>query len=104
MTPSKTTLKKYGLSVEEWQAILDRQGGVCPICQKVPSTGRWVTDHFHVIGWKKMLPEQRKKYVRGVLCWVCNNRVLTRGITIQKLENAARYLREASTNFPLVEK
>lgn len=98
--PSKATLKKYGLSLEEWQAILDKQGGVCPICKKVPTTGRWVTDHFHVKGWKNLPPEKRKQYVRGVLCWTDNNRILTRGVTIEKLERAAEYLREWESKKP----
>lgn len=92
--PSQVTLKKYGLTLEEWQAILDRQNNVCPVCNKAPSTGRWIVDHEHVRGWKTMPPEQRKQHVRGILCWLDNNRLLTRGVTIERLENAARYLRE----------
>ena len=93
MTPTKVTLKKYGLSEEEWQAILDSQGGVCPICGKAPSTGRWVIDHYHVKGWKNMPPELRKLYVRGILCWFCNHSYVGRGITIQKAENMVSYLK-----------
>jgi len=90
--PSKATLKKYGLNLEEWQVILDRQGGVCDICKKVTSTGRLCIDHFHLKNWKKLPPDQRKLEVRGLLCWVCNSKVLFRGITIEKLKNAALYL------------
>lgn len=90
--PSKATLSKYGLSADEWQAILDSQDGKCPICLRVPTTGRWVIDHEHVKGWKTKTPQERKLYVRGILCWVCNNRILTRGITAEKLRRAADYL------------
>lgn len=96
--PSKYTLSRYGLSLEEWQAILDRQGGVCPICGKIPSTGRWVVDHEHVKNWKNLPPEVRKSYVRGVLCWYDNRNILTRGVTIEKLKNAVAYLEEYEKN------
>jgi len=93
MTPTQKTLDKYGLSVEEWEAILDKQGGVCPICKKVPSTGRWVTDHYHIKGWKNLPPEKRKLYVRGILCWFCNHSYLGRGITLEKATNMVEYLK-----------
>lgn len=89
--PSKVTLRKYGLTLEEWVHMWDTQGGVCPICLR-PMT-RPVVDHIHVKGWKKMPPDERKKYVRALLCWICNTRILTRGITPEKLDRAAAYLR-----------
>lgn len=92
MTPSKATLKKYGLSEPEWNDILQSQGGVCPICKKVPTTGRWVTDHFHVKGFKKMSPEEKKKHVRGVCCTHCNRFYLAKGMTIEKAKNMVIYL------------
>lgn len=93
-TPSKATLKKYGLSEEEWKAILDSQGSVCFICKKYPKTGRLCVDHEHVKGWKKMPPEERKKYVRGLLDWFCNHYYLGRGITIEKAKNVVKYLEQ----------
>jgi len=92
--PTTTTLKKYGLSLEEWWHILEDQKCVCPICEKEPSTGRFVIDHKHVRGWKKMEPEERKKYVRGITCWFCNRYLLIRGMSIQKAENIITYLME----------
>jgi len=91
--PSKPTLRRYGWTAEEWWARWEEQGLVCAICQVAPRTGRVVTDHEHVRGWKKMPPEERKNYIRGLLCWTCNANIVRRGITIQKLENAATYLR-----------
>jgi hypothetical protein len=67
---------------------------VCAICEKIPSTGRFVTDHEHVRGWKDMPPEQRKRYVRGILCWFCNKTYVGRAITVPKAENVVTYLRE----------
>lgn len=93
-TPSLATLRKYGLSESEWKKILDAQQGVCFVCRKEPSKGRLCIDHEHVKGWKKMPPEQRKLYVRGLLCWVCNHYYLGRGISIEKSRNVTTYLEQ----------
>lgn len=92
-TPSKATLAKYGLSEQEWRNILERQGGVCAICKKEPSKGRLCIDHEHVKNWKKLPSEQRKLYVRGLLCWFCNHYYVGRCITIEKAENVVTYLK-----------
>jgi superfamily II DNA or RNA helicase len=92
--PTKQTLRRYGLSLEEWKIMADNQGHVCKICKKYPLKGRLAIDHEHVKGWKKMPPEQRKKFVRGLLDWFCNSKVLTRGVDILKLEGALAYLKE----------
>jgi hypothetical protein len=99
--PSEKTLKKYGLSAGEWLDILELQGGVCPICRKVPQPpkkhpergGRFCIDHAHVPRWKHLPPEKRKLFVRGLLCWFCNDRFVGRSITIQKSENVTAYLK-----------
>lgn len=96
-TPSKATLSKYGLSEPEWLVIAEKQKGACYICEKEPSTGRLCIDHEHVKGWKKMPPEKRKLYVRGLLCWVCNHYYVGRGISIFKAKNVVKYLEEYDT-------
>lgn len=92
LEPSPATLKKYGLSVEEWKIILDSQEGKCFVCEKVPKKGRLVIDHEHVKGWSKMEKDQRKQYVRGLLCWFCNHYYLSRGISIAKSQRVTKYL------------
>ncbi len=91
--PSPATLRKYGLDAQSWLAILKSQDWVCAICKKRPKTGRFVTDHAHVAGWKRMKPEKRRLYVRGLTCWWCNHTHLGRGITEQKAVSVALYLR-----------
>lgn len=91
--PTKATLKKYGLDVESWLCLLQSQGHVCAICKKVPKNGQFRTDHLHVPGWKKMKPEKRRLYVRGLTCWWCNKSYLGKGITVEKATNMALYLR-----------
>jgi hypothetical protein len=90
--PSKATLKKYGLDEKGWLAILHAQGGVCPICEKVPDSGRMVTDHEHVRGFRKMSPEDRRRFTRGITCGHCNRFFLARGMAPYKAANLVTYL------------
>lgn len=90
--PSPATLKKYGLSLDDWRALLARQGNVCAVCELEPKTGRFVVDHEHRYRWKKLKPEVRKSTVRGLLCWWCNSRYVGRSITIQRARNVVAYL------------
>lgn len=90
--PTKQTLAKYGLSLEGWLNILIKQGGVCAICRKLPSTGRLCVEHFHRKGWKQLPPEERRKDVRGLCCFACNTQYLGRGITVEKARNVLAYL------------
>lgn len=87
---SKATLRRYGLTADAYYALLDIQGGVCPICKVVPS--RPVVDHEHVKGWSRMKPEKRRQYVRGICCWRCNRFFLGKGISVERACNLADYL------------
>ena len=68
-TPGPCTLRKYGLTERDWLLILDQQGSKCGACGRVPRTGRLVIDHEHVRRWAKLKTEDRKRYVRGAICW-----------------------------------
>jgi hypothetical protein len=92
LTPSPATLKKYGLSEADWRSILDRQGGVCAVCHQEPKKGRLCIDHFHVKKYKKLPPEERAKWVRGLLCWRCNTTFVGRGVTIERSRSVTDYL------------
>ncbi len=89
--PTQATLDKYGLTVKTFKAILKRQGNVCPICELVPN-GSWRIDHDHVKGWKSKPPEERVKYVRGILCYFCNRWYVGKAITVRKSMNVTLYL------------
>lgn len=92
--PSATTLKKYGLSEADWVYLWEFQGSVCPICKKVPPNGNLHVDHYHQKGFKKMKPEDKKRQVRGILCAYCNQRVLVKGINLEKARNIVKYLED----------
>ena len=90
--PSRQTLKRYGLTREEWEAILGRQGGACGVCGGVPASGTLHVEHEHARGFKGMPPEQKRRFVRGLACWRCNSNLLRVGITPAMLRAAADFL------------
>jgi len=96
-TPSQVTLDKYGLNIDEWVALWDKHEGCCHVCgrpEPEDANRAMQTDHEHVKGWKKMPSAERKKYVRGLTCWVCNKFRLTRGTTLETSRGLVRYLEE----------
>lgn len=53
---------RYGLTIEEYRALLNSQSNMCAICDKKPPGKRpLVIDHCHDTG-----------KVRGLLCYGCN--------------------------------
>lgn len=89
--PGATTLRRYGITAVEWLGLLAAQGWHCPVCLK--RTGvRWNTDHDHVPGWKHKAPEERRRYVRGVLCAFCNHRRVNSRMSAVEAGRIAAYL------------
>jgi len=61
LNAQKTTCKKYGLTVTQYESMLAEQGGGCAICGTKPDGKRLAIDHCHKTG-----------EVRGLLCSPCN--------------------------------
>lgn len=59
------TAKVYGLTPEQYDELLRRQGGRCAICRGRPKSKRLAVDHDHKTG-----------AVRGLLCSRCNHDLL----------------------------
>ena len=56
----KRRLERYALSLQEYDALREKQDGACAICKKKPTS--WLCiDHCHATG-----------VVRGLLCVKCN--------------------------------
>jgi len=72
--------KKYGLSKDEYWAMVDRQAGLCAICNVVME--RVCVDHNHAT-----------KQVRGLLCHHCNVTLGLMKEDPERLERAAEYIR-----------
>lgn len=75
--------EKYGLSKEQYNAILLEQEGRCFICQRSPfeikPRRNLAVDHDHKTG-----------RIRGLLCYSCNHRLL--GFIIKDRTDIARRL------------
>ena len=75
--------KDFGLTVEEYNKMLEVQNGVCAICGNTDPAGRQLAvDHDHDTGDN-----------RGLLCGVCNPGIGYFRDDPELLEAAARYLR-----------
>ena len=75
-------LKTYGLTLEQYEALYEAQGGVCYICRRATGkTRRLAVDHCHVTGW-----------VRGLLCKPCNSLLAHVRDDEATLKRAAFYL------------
>jgi len=61
---SKHLRRTYGITEDQYQMLLDAQGGVCAICGEPPRTRRLAVDHCHKGG-----------HVRGLLCSHCNGAI-----------------------------
>ncbi len=74
-------LKKYGISLRQFEEIEKAQNGKCAICGMVPTSTRLHVDHCHKTG-----------KVRGLLCVVCNRGIGQFSESVELLHSAARYL------------
>lgn len=94
-------LRRYNLTPERYNEMLDRQGGQCGICQR-PNNGlvkSFCIDHDH-----RCCPEQRRSCgscVRGLLCGGCNGLLGYYELTVdqrmlrKQLERSNDYLRSS---------
>jgi len=73
-------LKKYGLTLEEFEAMAAAQDGQCAICDIIPETTLQV-DHDHTTG-----------KVRGLLCHTCNQGMVAVDRVDDFAEKAKGYL------------
>lgn len=83
-------LKRYNLTVEEYDALLRHQGGVCAVCSRPPSAKmRLAVDHDH----KAEKERGMRASVRGLLhSYPCNYVLLRKGFTAPMFRAAADYL------------
>jgi len=83
----------YGITQEDYDAILEAQGGTCALCRRPPRDDKNLhVDHEHVFGWDRMPPEERRRYVRGLVDYNCNKFKIGR-TTLQGAKAVYDYLR-----------
>ena len=74
--------RKYGMTIEQYDAMLEAQGGGCLICGRAPRDDISLhVDHDHTTG-----------KIRGILCFCCNNALADFQEDVQLLAKAAAYL------------
>jgi hypothetical protein len=73
---------KYGITIEQYEAMLEAQGGVCAICEREPNPNISLhVDHDHETGT-----------IRGLTCFRCNQAMGSFGEDPVLLRAAADYL------------
>lgn len=85
--------RDFGITPEQYDHMLELQGGRCAICENRPGKRRLAVDHDH-----------ETLEIRGLLCTRCNHKLLGAAHESQAmLRRAARYLDEppAITNQPV---
>lgn len=91
----KHRLANYGMTWEQYQSLLDAQGGGCAICGQACSSGRLLAvDHDHTC-----CPDVAKSCggcVRGLLCGACNQGIGKFEDAPERLRAAADYLERRS--------
>ena len=82
---------KFGLTVGEYTRMLERQNGVCAICEQPPGRKRLAVDHD-----RKCCPDVRScgKCIRGLLCDRCNRAIGLLGDNADAMKRAAVYVSE----------
>ena len=91
----RTIFKKYGLTFEEWHALLISQSGRCSICRWGMTGDRGpCIDHVHVDNFESLPPEEKKRLIRGMTCHSCNVALGLFKDSIEILESAIQYLRK----------
>ena len=80
--------RRYGITVEEYDELLEAQGHRCKICRTDDPGGRnarFHVDHCHTTN-----------KVRGLLCSRCNQAIGLFDESVLVLESAIKYLNEKS--------
>lgn len=89
---SRRRYRQHGLTLEQWEAILERQDGKCAICRTDTPGGGWRyfgVDHDH-----ECCPGEFScgKCVRGLLCCNCNHGLGNFADNVEYLSSAITYL------------
>lgn len=87
-------VRTYGITADEYEAMLKEQKGGCWICGKVPTKDQrfLAVDHLHSKGEKKRNPRERRGRIRGLLCGQCNRAIGKFKDNVTYLRRAAEYL------------
>lgn len=82
---SNRLISTYGISLADYNKLLNEQNNVCAICGKPPKRVRLAVDHCHANG-----------RVRGLLCFSCNSILGLAYDSVQILNRAVDYMKKHS--------
>lgn len=82
--------RNFGITLTEYEEILETQGGGCAVCSRTPEQeGRALAvDHDHTTG-----------EIYGILCWMCNHKIIGRNRDPKFYSGIARYLSKGIGKF-----
>lgn len=104
--PTVSTLRKYGLTAQQWLAMCAAQNHRCPVCGEPFGNRKLAIDHEHAAGFKArkkrsrngklfrvrvMPPAERRRFVRGILHAWCN-RFVRKWLTLERARRIVAYL------------
>lgn len=75
-------LRRYGITQEDYETLLEKQGGACAICSNPPTEKHFCVDHCHESG-----------KVRGLLCRHCNAGIGQLKDSVELVAKALEYLK-----------
>ena len=78
-------LTEFGITVEQYDQMLEEQNGHCLLCYGVPTERRLAVDHSHATG-----------KIRGLLCFHCNAALGHIYDNVEWLQRASDYLEKHS--------
>lgn len=79
----RLSLRRFGMTPDDYMRMLDRQNGVCGICGRTNGQKKLCVDHCHATG-----------RVRGLLCTKCNKGLGIFDDDVTRIVRAAEYLKE----------
>src|SRR5690349_17201310 len=90
---SRRLVRRYGITLEQKQQMMEQQGNVCLLCERpFPSVRKACVDHCHTTG-----------RIRGILCISCNHSIGNLGDSYETLTRVLAYLAYAACKQPFQE-
>jgi len=89
---------KYGITTQDYEAMLNKQGGTCAICNSTESKGAGTHNNFSV----DHAHDDTKK-IRGLLCNRCNGALGMFSDNMELLQKAVEYLNKNEGRYSLKE-
>src|SRR5271165_1611123 len=82
--------REYGITLKEYNRILEWQVGVCYICNVAPTKTSLAVDHCHATG-----------KIRGLLCMTCNRGISKFRDDLTRFQNCVKYFTNNPVDFAL---